>query len=131
MMNRLLTIVLLSVAMAPLQAIGGDSGSRTVREKRAELVAKLRTDLAKATTEADLDEKQKDKLEKAQEKLAEAEAALRKGSMLSPFKMLKMKGALGDIEEIARSNVFRPEHRQLIQEDIKQIKETRKSQGGD
>ncbi|MCC6142299.1 MAG: hypothetical protein IT368_00695 [Candidatus Hydrogenedentes bacterium] len=130
-MNRILTVVLLSISMAQLHATGTDSGSASVREKRAELVAKLRTDLAKAAVEANLDEKQKDKLVKAQEKLAEAEAALRKGGMLSPFKMLKMKGALGDIEEIARSNVFRLEHRQLIQEDIKQIKETRKSQGGD
>lgn len=130
-MIRILTFVLLSISMAPLQAVGTGSGSASLREKRADLVAKLRTDLAKAATEANLDEKQKNKLEKAQEKLAEAEAALRKGGMLSPFKMLKMKGALEDIEEIARSNAFRPEDRQLIQEDIKQIKETRKSQGGD
>lgn len=127
----ILKMVLTSMLIAQPNATGMDSGAGSSREKRAELVARLRADMAKAAARANLDAKQRVKLEKAQEKLAEAEAALRKGGMLSPFKMLKMKGALGDIEEIARSNAFRPDDRQRIQEGIKQIKETRKSQGGD
>ncbi len=129
-MIRFLTFALLSISVAPLDAAETDPGSTSTRERRAELVAKLRTDLTIAAAGADLDAKQNKKLEKAQEKLAGAEATLRKGGMLNPFKMLQMKGALGYIEEIARSNAFRPEDRQRIQNDIQQLKSTRKAQGG-
>src|SRR5574340_656075 len=126
----ILMIVLTSMLIAQPNATGMDSGTGSSREKRAELVARLRADLAKAAARANLDAKQRVKLERAQERLAEAEAVLRRGGMLNPLKMLKMKSALGDIEEIGRGSAFLPEDRQLIQDDIKQLRETRKSQGG-
>lgn len=126
----MIAMMLLTVMFtAQPNATGMDSSAGSPRERRAELVGKLRTDLAKAAKRADLDAKQKVKLEKAQERLAEAETVLRSNGMLNPLKMLKMKAALGDIEEIGRGGAFLPEDRQLILEDIKQIKETRKAHG--
>ena len=127
----ILMIVLTSMLIAQPNAKGMDSGAGPSREKRAELVARLRADLAKAAARGNLDEKQRVKLEKAQEKLAEAEAVLRKGGMLNPLKLLRMKGALGDVEELGRGSAFLPEDRHLVLDDIKQLRELRKSQGSD
>ncbi|MCL5745976.1 MAG: hypothetical protein M1541_18965, partial [Acidobacteria bacterium] len=129
--RMIVMMLLMSMFAAQPSATGMDSGAGSSREKRAELVGKLRTDLARASARANLDAKQRVKLEKAQERLAEAEAVLRSGGMLNPFKMLKMKSALGDVEEMSRGSAFLPEDRQLIQDDIKQLRETRKSQGSD
>ena len=127
-MNRILAFVLLSILIAVPGTKGADEqGAPSLREKRAELLSALRSDLVKAVTQAELDEKQDKQLREAQKRLAEAEEALRNGGILNPFKMLKMKGALGDIEDIARGDAFRPEDRQRIQQDIKHIKETRQS----
>lgn len=127
----ILMMLLMSMVAAQSNATGMDSSAESSREKRAELVGKLRTDLAKASARADVDAKQRIKLEKAQERLAEAEKVLRSGGMLNPVKMLKMRGALEDIEEMSRGSAFLPEDRQLIQDDIKQLRETRKSQDRD
>lgn len=129
-MNRIVTIILMSILIAAPGARGADDrGAPSLREKRVELLSTLKSELLKASARATLDEKQDKQLQEAQKKLTEAQVALRKGGMLNPFKMLKMKGALADIEEIARGGAFRTEDRQRIQEVIKRIKETRQSKG--
>lgn len=125
----MLMMVLTSMLIAQPTAMGMDSAAASSREKRAELVHKLRIDLAKASARAGLDAKQRFTLGKAQERLLEAETVLRGGGILNPLKMLKMKGALGDIEEIGRGNGFLPEDRELIHNDIRQLREARKSAG--
>lgn len=127
----ILVMVLTSMLVAQPNATGIDSSSGSSREKRAELVGRLRADLAKAAARANLDAKQRAKLEEVQERLAEAEAVLRKGGMLNPLKLLRMKGALGDVEELGRGSAFLPEDRHLVLDDIKQLRELRKSQGSD
>jgi len=97
---------------------------------RADLVATLREHLAAAARKATLSDQQHEKLRKAGQNLSAAESAFRKGGMLNPIKMFKMRGTLGDIEKLAKSDVFTLEHRELLLEDIRRLREVRKKHEG-
>lgn len=85
--------ILVTVSFAPLWA-REDHTKPEAKHRCAELVSKLRSDLSRATLNPDTGEKQRAKLEKINEKLAEAEAALRKGGVISPLRMLKVRGSI-------------------------------------
>lgn len=76
--------ILVTVFFAPLCA-QEDHTKPDAKNRRVELVAKLRSDLSRATLNPNTGEKQRAKLEKINEKSAEAEAALCKGGSIIPW----------------------------------------------
>lgn len=123
--------ILMTVSLAPLWA-QEDHAKPDTKNRRPELVAKLRSDLNRATLNPDTGEKQRAKLEKINEKLAEAEAALRKGGVISPLRMLrmlKMRGAINDLEKLAEEGVFATQDGQLVLDDIHNLKQNRPPEG--
>lgn len=120
--------ILMTVSLAPLWA-QEDHAKPDTKKRRTELVAKLRSDLNRATLNPDTGEKQRAKLEKINEKLAEAEAALRKGGVISPLRMLEMRGAINDLERLAEEGVFATQDGQLVLDDIRNLKQNRPPEG--
>lgn len=131
-----LTITLAAAVLASMTSLAAVEDRKHPAEEsrapanRADLVATLRDHLAVAAAKATISDQHQEKLRKAGENLAAAESALRKGGMLNPIKMLKMRGTLGDIEKLAKSDAFTLEHRELLLEDIRRLRELRKKHEG-
>ena len=120
--------ILVTALFLPLSAQEGKT-QRSAKTERVELVAKLRSDLSRATLNLDISEKQRAKLERIVEKLTEAEAALRRGGAISPIKMLRMRGAINDLERLAEGGVFEARDRQLVLDDLRRLKQNRPTEG--
>ncbi len=134
-MTRLTITLAAAVLLSMTSLVRAEDGNQPGEESRApanraDLVATLREHLAAAARKATLSDQQHEKLRKAGQNLSAAESAFRKGGMLNPIKMFKMRGTLGDIEKLAKSDVFTLEHRELLLEDIRRLREVRKKHEG-
>ena len=133
MMRRIgLTIVsiLMTASFGTLSAQEGNPNPEA-NGQRVQLIAKLRDHLSSVVLNPGVSEKQRAKLDSIKGKLAEAEAALRKGGIISPLRMLKMRGAINELQQLAEDGVFSARDRRVILDDIRRVKQKRSLEGAD
>ncbi len=125
-----LTIVsiLMTASFGTLSAQEGNSNPEA-NGQRVQLIAKLRDHLSTVVLNPGVSEKQRAKLDSIKGKLAEAEAALRKGGIISPLRMLKMRGAINELQQLAEDGVFSARDHRVILDDIRRLKQKRPSEG--
>ncbi|HNY39283.1 MAG TPA: hypothetical protein PKJ41_02770 [Bryobacteraceae bacterium] len=119
-----ITSILISAAFGTLDGQQG-SPNPEVKGQRVQLIAKLRDDLNRVAFNPGVGEKQLAKFESIKGKLAEAEAALRKGGIISPLRMLKMRGAINELTRLAEDGVLSAPDRRLVLDDIHRLKQMR------
>lgn len=117
-MKRILSLA--SAALLLLSIFAGAGAAQDTPKKRREVVVKLQNDVNKAMANANLTDDQKKTLEASRETLRKA-AMKRRGGEKADKR--QMRNALQDLRSIFQSEAFKPEDRQAVQDDLKQLLE--------